>query len=176
MNIFLIGFMGSGKSTIGKLLACELNSTFEDIDQTIEKQYNKTIGEIFATEGEEKFREIEHNIIRSGFVNDSGSVVSVGGGLPCFNENMALMNSKGITVYLKMSPEAIFTRITALPEKARATRPLIANKTDAELKQYITDTLNKRESFYNKAKLVISNEVSDASICVARILKAISYL
>ena len=175
MNIFLIGFMGSGKSTIGRLLATKQGINFIDVDQVIEEKYKKSIGEIFAIEGETRFREIEHNTLQNNLDNNISSVVSVGGGLPCFHENMDLMNSKGITVYLKMSAEAIYSRLVALSEQSRALRPLIANKSNEELKVYISETLIKREPFYNQAKLVISNENSDVSLCVSRIKQAISY-
>jgi shikimate kinase len=176
MNIFLLGFMGSGKSTIGKLLSSDLKTNFIDIDHVIEEKYKKTIGEIFSKEGEEKFRLLENDIITTNFTRNSEAVVSVGGGLPCFHNNMETMNNLGTTIYLKMSAQAIFERLWLLPEAARAQRPLLANKSKTELLNYIEQTLTAREPFYNKAKLIISNETFDATITLARIKMALSYL
>ena len=168
--------MGSGKSTIGKLLASDLKMDFMDVDQVIEENYHKTIGQIFSIEGEEKFRQIESGIINNSFNQNSNMIVSVGGGLPCFHNNIDTMNTLGTTVYLKMSVKAIYDRLSQLPPSSRAIRPLLANKTNNELYEYISETLLKREAFYNKAKLIILNETSDAAITVDRIKMAINYL
>ena len=168
--------MGSGKSTIGKLLSDELKMNFVDIDHVIEEKYGKSIGQIFSSEGEDAFRLLEHNTIKDNFTNSSRTIVSVGGGLPCFHNNMDIMNSLGETVYLQMSAKAILERIWQLSLPARALRPLIANKTKDELKMYIEQTLALREPFYNKAKFIISNETYDATITTGRIKMALSYL
>jgi shikimate kinase len=176
MNIFLIGFMGSGKSTIGKILSAELKMNFVDVDHVIEKQFDQSIGQIFNTEGEEQFRLMEHKIIKNEEIIGSNSIVSVGGGLPCFHDNMNIMNSIGVTVYLKMSAKSISERLWNLPESARAMRPLLANKSKSELNAFIENTLENREPFYNKAKLIISNETFDASVTAGRIKTVLSYL
>ena len=168
--------MGSGKSTIGKILSAELKMNFVDIDHIIEARFKKTIGQIFSTEGEEQFRLLERDVIKNEFTGNSNSVVSVGGGLPCFHNNMETMNSLGVSVYLKMSAEAIYERLSQLPETARLQRPLLANKTKEELRYYIENTLNTREPYYNKAQFVISNETFDANLTAGRIKTALTYL
>lgn len=174
MNIYLIGFMGSGKSTIGKLLSKKLNMPFIDIDTTIEQTQGKIVSEIFSEMGEQKFRELEKEIITE-LAKNNNQVVALGGGAPCFFDNMELLNRNGITIYLKMSPTAIYERLLQLPPKARASRPLIANKTDKELFTFIASTIEKREPFYNKAKLIISNEGNDTSSTLERINKGLLF-
>jgi shikimate kinase len=150
MRIFLIGFMGSGKSTIGKQLASRLNYQFIDQDEMIEKQYSMTINEVFASFGEAKFRETEHEVLRN--LSDLNNVIiATGGGAPCFFNNMVLMNQHGITIYLKADPKTLVSRL----KDAHDTRPLINGKTGPELLQYVTEKLAERETYYAQCKYTV---------------------
>ncbi len=147
-TIILVGFMGSGKTTFGKQLAQNLNYSFIDTDQAIEELIEMDIKTIFKTKGELYFRELEHRFIEK--IKVSNTVISTGGGMPCFYDNMEQLNQIGITVYLKYSPEELFERLAKDYDK----RPLIANISKGELYQYIKDTLKEREPFYLKAHYI----------------------
>lgn len=152
-RIFLIGFMGSGKTTIGNLLANKLNFSFIDLDHYIENRMRKKITDIFAEIGEDGFRELEHKILMEVSLLDN-VVISTGGGTPCFYDNMEIMNEHGLSLYLKLSNEALTDRL----HKAKAFRPLIKDKSDIELVEFIKETLTKREKYYMQASLVIEND------------------
>jgi shikimate kinase len=158
MILFLIGFMGSGKTTVGKFLAKELDYVFVDMDARILKEEGATINQIFESKGENYFRSAEHNLLKK-LVNQDDLVVACGGGTPCFFGNIDLMNKAGVTVYLKLSSDKLHARL--VEDKQR--RPLLKNKTDAELKIFIKELLEKRERFYNKAqvKMKLSNASPD---------------
>jgi shikimate kinase len=153
-KIFLIGYMGSGKTTIGKLLAKKMGLQFIDVDVFIENRYRKTISAIFEERGEEGFRKIERQAL-SEIIEFENSVISTGGGLPCFFDNMELMNKAGITIYLKTSVEELLKRLGS----GKQNRPLIKGKSPEELKIFIATNLNKREVCYNKA--IITFEFDD---------------
>lgn len=147
MKLFLIGYMGSGKSTAGKKLAAKLGLGFLDLDEYIEKEYGKTIAEIFETEGEERFRELEHLYLKKVMEMDN-IVLSLGGGTPCFYNHMEMINNNGISIYFKMSADALANRLM----NAKKERPLIKNMSASELKEFITSSLEKRETFYLQAQ------------------------
>jgi shikimate kinase len=153
MLIYIIGFMGSGKSTIGKQLAKKINHQFIDFDELVEEQSGKKISEIFKDEGQQAFRNIETEILKniSGFKD---TVVSTGGGTPCFYDNMKLMNETGITVYIRMPAGSLFHRLA----QSKTKRPLIAGLTDLKLMDFIMDTLAEREHFYMQAQHVVKGE------------------
>jgi shikimate kinase len=148
-KIFLIGYMGSGKTTIGKLLAKKMNLQFMDVDLFIENRHRKSITAIFAEKGEDGFREIERRTLQeiAGFEN---IVISTGGGLPCFFDNMDVMNAYGTTIYLKTSVKELVKRLSV----GKQNRPLIKDKNDTELYEFVGQNLQKRESFYNKATII----------------------
>jgi shikimate kinase len=148
MRIFLIGYMGAGKTTLGKALARRMNLSFVDTDLFIERRYRKKTPEIFATEGEAYFREIEHRILQE-LTEFEDTVVSTGGGLPCFYDHMMLMNRAGITVYLNVSVKALAARL----EVSKNIRPILRNRSGTELIDFIKESLNRRESFYRRAKI-----------------------
>ena len=152
MRIYLIGFMGSGKTTIGKPLAKRLGYQFIDQDDVIEKRFGMTITEVFASVGETKFRETEHDIL-SELSQLNNVVIATGGGCPCFFDNMELMNQHGFTIYLKGDPKTLVHRL----KDSHGTRPLIKGKTEAELMQYVTDKLLEREGLYSLAKSTIQS-------------------
>ena len=153
MKIFLVGFMGSGKTTIGRHLSGQIGFDFVDTDRFIEKQQGKTVSEIFAQHGEVTFREMERNVLLEIQKFDY-TVVATGGGMPCHNDNMDIMRSNGKVVYLKTSPKTLSRRLL----RSHKVRPLIYGKTEKELQQYIVEKLNEREPFYNRAHIVVPTE------------------
>lgn len=153
-RIFLIGYMGAGKTTLGRPLAQKLGATFCDLDDCIEEHYGKTISEIFAEKGEDAFRTIERNILQE-VVKLENVVVSCGGGTPCFFDNMEMMNACGETVFLSASPAVLKEHLLMGKNK----RPLIQGKKPEELEDFVRQSLQGRLSFYQKAKNVINIEV-----------------
>jgi len=145
--------MGSCKTTVGKKLAAKFGYEFIDLDHFIESEYKLTIPEIFATKGENEFRAMENNALKKVIEKDN-VVVACGGGTPCYYNNMELMNNNGITVYIKMSADALVNRLANAKEK----RPLIANKTEDELRKFVARQLEKRENFYHKAQLTVKRK------------------
>ncbi|MBN2683243.1 MAG: shikimate kinase [Bacteroidales bacterium] len=152
MKIFLIGFMGSGKTTTGKKLAKILNFDFYDLDQMIEQDENKTIDSIFEEDGEEKFRWLERNALKKSIITLSNSIISTGGGTPCFVNNMDLMNKSGITVYLELDEKSILNRLLF----AKESRPLIKKLSEDELRIFISEQLSIRKPFYQRSKITFS--------------------
>lgn len=148
-RIFLVGYMGSGKTTVGKRLAKSLSLSFVDLDAYIEKKYRKTIPLLFEEKGEEVFRKIESRLLQD-VAEFEDVVVSTGGGTPCFYDNMEVMNRKGTTVYLDVHPEDLAAHLLA----SKTVRPLIAGKNKDELVPFITEHLSNREPFYRKAQLI----------------------
>ena len=144
--VFLIGFMGSGKSTLGKALGNATDLDFIDLDTYIERRFHANIRDIFASKGEASFRDIERRMLLevSEFEN---VIVACGGGTPCFFDNIDIMNHAGLTVFLNASHQRLFERL----KLGRKRRPLIATKSDEELSDYITEALNSRLPHYTKA-------------------------
>ena len=148
--------MGAGKTTVGKALAKELNSEFYDLDWYIEARMRKTVKQIFDEQGEEGFRRIEKNMLHE--VGEFENViVSCGGGTPCFFDNMEFMNQQGETVYLKATPEVLYGHL----KMGKTVRPLLLNKTQEEVQVFIKEQLQKRESFYKKAKHTLDVNLMD---------------
>lgn len=165
-HIFLIGFMGSGKSTLGAQLARRLDYQFVDMDQLIEDTAEMSIPEIFDEHGEKVFRKWEHDILRE-LCQGENMVVSTGGGVPCHSGLMDLMNSKGTTIYLKLSPEALLSRLM----RSRTERPLIKGKSERELREFIKSKLKEREEFYLKASRVVDG-LNMTAESLARLLRS----
>jgi len=153
MKIFLIGFMGSGKTTIGRRLAQHIGFGFVDTDRFIEMQEGKTVTEIFSQQGEIAFREMEHSLLLEIQKLDF-AVISTGGGLPCYSDNMDVMLSIGKVVYLKTLPQTLARRLLRSPTE----RPLIKDRTKNELRQYIVEKLAEREPYYHRAQIVVQTE------------------
>jgi shikimate kinase len=152
-RVILVGFMGCGKSSLGKKLANRLNIPFLDSDEQIEKISQKSIGEIFGTLGESRFREIEKDYILS-FEANNEFVLATGGGLPCYEKNMHRLNELGVTFYLERSPKELAHRLL----HAKTKRPLIDGLSNDELLSYIEDKLSEREEYYRQATFVLSRE------------------
>jgi shikimate kinase len=156
MRVFLIGYMGSGKSTVGKKLAAKLGLKFIDLDECIEQQNGGTIEELFAGKGEEQFRLMERAALHRVLEEDS-FLLSTGGGTPCFFDNMERMNGSGLTVYLKMSADTLAQRLL----NAKKKRPLIQGMNETELRSFITSNLEKREDFYQQAHFKVKAKSLD---------------
>ena len=146
--IYLIGFMGVGKSTIAKQLAKQLNISFLDTDQRIEDQEKKSISNIFKINGEIYFRKLETKLL---YQLNNKQVIACGGGLPLFNNNMEYIKKTGVSIYLKASSDFLFSRL-----KNKKNRPLISKFDKHELQQFICDQLTEREKIYSKATYKIS--------------------
>ncbi|HLA52308.1 MAG TPA: shikimate kinase [Flavitalea sp.] len=158
MRVFLIGFMGSGKTHWGRQLASKLQIPFFDLDELISQGENKSIAEIFSESGEEYFRMRERETLSSIIDEYPSVVLSTGGGTPCFFNNIEKMKKYGIVVWLNTDVEIILQRLMKEKEK----RPLIRDIPDEELKTYIIRKLNKRRMYYELANVVLDNE-SDIS-------------
>lgn len=157
-RIILIGYMGAGKTTLGKALAQELNLQFYDLDWYIEERYHKTIAQIFAERGENGFREIERNMLHET-AEFENIVLSCGGGTPCFFDNMAYMNRQAKTVYLKATPEILTQHL----RMSKTERPLLKGKNDEELIQYISTSLETRTPYYSRAHYTFDVTLLDNS-------------
>ena len=147
-RIFLIGFMGSGKTTLGKALAQKLGVDFIDLDLYIETRYHKTVREIFAESGEERFRQIEKSLLHE-VADFENVIIAAGGGTPCFFDNIDYMNGHGTCVYLKASVEELCKRLAG----GRESRPLLRGKSDEELRLFIDQSIAQRETYYTRASL-----------------------
>lgn len=152
-NIFLLGFMGSGKTKLGKRLSKLLKYSFIDLDQWIEEKEGRSISKIFKESGESYFRKAESAYLYS-INNISATVVATGGGTPCFHNNMDWMLQHGKCVWIKVSNEELFRRLKDTKDK----RPLLRNLTDTELKDFIREKLEERMPYYSRAHLVIRSD------------------
>ena len=168
-RVYLIGYMGCGKTTIGKRLAKSLGWDVIDMDSRIENRYRKTIPDIFASEGEESFRKKERFILEELSALEN-VVVSTGGGAPCFFDNIDVMNSSGLCVYIRMTPEALAARL----KNAKANRPLLKDKTEEELTDFIKEQLEKRRAFYEQARYVIDNDNGTPEEAAAKIAELLN--
>ncbi|MBQ8046873.1 MAG: shikimate kinase [Prevotella sp.] len=156
IRVILIGYMGAGKTTIGKGLAKDLGLPFYDLDWYIETRMRKTVKQIFDEKGEEGFRKIEHNMLHE-VAEFENVVISCGGGTPCFFDNMDYMNRQADTVYLKASIEVLHQHL----QMGKGIRPLLLNKTPEEVKDFMTGQLQQREQFYTKAKHTLDVSLMD---------------
>jgi shikimate kinase len=160
MKIFLIGFMGSGKTSLGKQVAQHIKYHHYDLDKIIETKYNTTISEIFSEHGESYFRKIEHETLLDILKIDYSYILSTGGGTPCFYNNIELMLKSGLVVYLKVSNEILYNRLI----NSNKERPLIKNQDN--FSQWLNTKINEREQFYNKANVIINADNINAEMFV----------
>ena len=162
-SIFLIGFMGVGKSSTGKKLANKLNVPFKDTDVILEQKFGEPIADYFAKNGEKAFRVEEKTLLLQ---NDFGNaVVATGGGLPCFYDNMEVLNEKGITIFLDRPAKELQQRLI----NAKKKRPLIKELNDGELLDYVTTQLKVRLPFYQKATIILDRNQQSVEEIIARI-------
>lgn len=152
-RVFLVGYMGAGKTTVGRLLAKRAGLTFIDLDHYIEGRYHKAVPAIFAEKGEEAFRDMERRMLHE-VAEFEDVLISTGGGSPCFFDNMAFMNTHGTTVYLKVSVEELANRL----EVCKQNRPVLKNRSGEELRAFIRENLEKRLPFYSQASVIFDAE------------------
>ena len=145
--------MGSGKTTIGKLLSHKLDLEYFDTDEVIQQKSGLTIAEIFVNQGEKLFRNWEQIVLQESLLKYK-CIISTGGGLPCYADNMKWINKYGKSVYLKTSNNVLTDRL----KNKTYFRPLIADKNDMELIEYIDYHIKQREPFYNKANYIIDTD------------------
>jgi shikimate kinase len=163
-RIYIIGFMGSGKSTAGKKLASLLCWTFVDLDKSIEEFAGKSIPEIFEQDGETVFRQIETKILRN--LNSlKNTVISTGGGTPCYNDNMEYMLGTGLTLYLKLTPGQLKSRLS----RSNGERPLIKDLGPGELQSFIENKLAVREVWYDRSDVIIEGIDLDVRILMENV-------
>ena len=156
IRIILIGYMGAGKTTVGKSLAKELGVPFYDLDWYIESRMRKTVAQIFAEKGEEGFRKIEYNMLHE-IAEFEDVIVSCGGGTPCFFDNIDYMNQQGPVIYLKAEPEVLYKHLVM----SKNDRPLLRVKSPEQLITFIREQLEKREPFYSKARYTLDVSLLD---------------
>ncbi len=156
VRIIIIGYMGAGKTTVGKSLSKNLGIPFYDLDWYIESRMRKTVPQIFAERGEEGFRQIEYNMLHE-VAEFEDVIISCGGGTPCFFDNMDYLNRMGETIYLKATPEVLYKHL----KMGKVERPLLKNKTPEEMQAFIKEQLEKREPYYTKAKHTLDVNLLD---------------
>ncbi len=146
--IFLIGYMCSGKTTLGRALAVRTGLPFVDLDDLIEERAGCPVKEIFATKGEKAFREMEREALATAATLPDGAIIACGGGTPCYGDNMEFMNGRGLTVHLVVSDnDRLLTRL----REGKAKRPLIAHLSDGEIESFITGQMASRRPYYTRA-------------------------
>ncbi len=156
--------MGVGKSTIGKKLASRLGRDFIDTDDVFEEKYKLSINAFFDKYGEDLFRKLEHDVLKSTF-RLSNYIVSTGGGMPCYLDTMKQINENGLSVYLSMSEGAILSRLLNSKQK----RPLIMNKSQDELVDFVHNKLNERTSYYSQAMITVSALSTNINLLIGEI-------
>ncbi len=150
--IFLIGFMGVGKTTLGKKLARKLSIDFIDSDEALELKLACSIADYFESEGEESFRKEEQIWLNE--LTSEPKIIATGGGMPCFYDNMKVLNQKGVTIYLERPAKELYQRLV----NAKEQRPLVKKLNNEELLQFIEQKLQEREKYYQQAKYILNRE------------------
>ena len=173
-RVYLTGFMTSGKSTIGPILANVLGWNFIDLDNAIEEHEGKSVVEIFNTNGEEYFRNIEHNLLLD-YSRTKNLILSLGGGTMAFERNLTILKNSGTTIYLKSSPEMIYKRI-----KNKIDRPIFRdlvlsnNAKQSDFINRIEEFLSKREPFYSQSNIKIDTDETSIGITVDKLAKILN--
>lgn len=168
MKIFLIGFMGTGKTYSGKQLSQKLNIPFFDLDEEIIKHEGKSINEIFAANGEEYFRLLEKDVLHIITEYNNSFIMASGGGTPCYYNNIDYMNKEGISVWLNTSIDTLYKRLVDEKDK----RPLIRNLSDDQLRVFIAKKYFDRKIFYEQASIVIDEEPVSLDKLIEKIFHA----
>ena len=167
--IYIIGFMGSGKTTAGKKLASLLGWSFIDLDKRIEEYAGKTIPEIFSQSGEDYFRIIETQILRN-LKMCTKTVISTGGGTPCYIDNMDYMIETGLTIYLKLTPAELKGRLS----HSKGKRPLIKDLDQNELTSFIKEKLAVREKWYERSDITMDGIDLDINLLLSHVKSSLS--
>lgn len=154
MKLFLIGFMGSGKTHWGQLLAAKMDLPFFDLDAVIEQKEKASIADIFAERGEEAFRYIEKDALEKLVSGHKDFIISCGGGTPCFFNNIGFMKQKGLVIWLNTQVDTLVSRLL----KQKSSRPLLKSIADTELKQYIISKILRRRLYYEQADVMVHEE------------------
>lgn len=149
MKIFINGYMAAGKTTFGKALAQKIGTLFIDLDQYIEENTGMTISELFTERGEKNFRKLEKELLQKAVEETDDAVIACGGGTPCFHNNMKFMNNNGLTIFLETSTPVLISRL----QLQNATRPILAGKTNDEIREKVLTQLCERLPHYMEAKL-----------------------
>lgn len=155
-RIIIIGYMGAGKTTVGRALSKAIGVPFYDLDWYIEQRMRRSVRQLFDERGEEGFRRVERNMLHE-VAEFEEVILSCGGGTPCFFDNMEYLNRQGETVYLKAAPDVLYAHL----RMGRAVRPLLLGKTPDEVRAFIQEQLAAREPYYYKAKHVIDVSLLD---------------
>jgi shikimate kinase len=169
-KIYIIGFMGSGKSTAGRRLASGLGWSFIDLDKRIEEYTALRIPEIFSRHGEEYFRKVESEVLRNLHCEEN-TIISTGGGTPCYEDNMKYMLDTGLTIYLKMTPAQLKRRLAG----SSTERPLIKDISRDKLQEFIEIKLSEREKWYDRAGLIVDALYTDSALLLMLVKKSILY-
>lgn len=169
MKIYLIGFMSSGKTTVGRELANALGYRFIDLDEYIESKHHRTIKQIFESKGEEHFRLIENEALKEATSFTGDFVISSGGGTSCFYNNIDFMNRNGVTVYLRLEVATLLSRLV----ESKIDRPLLWGKTREELNNYIIRVLDERKKFYEKAQIIVDADNVNPNDLAKMIMSAV---
>ena len=156
MKIYLIGYMASGKTRLGKELSSRTGYPFVDLDDLFEERYRITVYDFFERYNEESFRKIEKELLTETLTYPD-SIIATGGGTPCFFDNMDVIKKNGISIYLKMDPVSLVNRLTLVKKK----RPLLRDKTPGELESYIRIKLTEREIYYTQADYTVDADKTD---------------
>lgn len=164
-NIYLIGFMGTGKSTLARKIARKINYSFIDTDKYIENKFRTSIEDIILSSGIDAFRKIEHDALLE-VIKMKNCVIATGGGMPCYYDNMLLIKKNGFSVYIYYPIDIIFYRL----KNAKTERPLIKGMNEEQLYAFIKNTLSEREVFYNMADCVIKEKNLNTEKIINRIL------
>lgn len=168
-HVILVGFMGAGKTTVGKLLAETIGVSFIDSDEWIVAKEQASVSDVFATKGEAYFRQLEKAFL-DHLALEQPAVVAVGGGLPCFGDNIMVLNSLGIVIYINTSLQTLTQRL----KNDRANRPLLRDLKDEELFRYAEDLIAQRKVFYKMAQLIVPNESNKPNDVVEKIKKELN--
>jgi len=165
-KIILLGYMGCGKSTIAKLLANKLNLPYLDLDEIIENRTNSSVNKLFSEKGELYFRKLEHEIFSEFMKNPDSFVLSLGGGTPCYANNHELLKGENVfSIYLSGSIATLYGRL----KNENENRPLIANKSEEEMKEFIAKNLFDRSYYYNQAQYKVTIDEKTVVEIVAEI-------
>lgn len=173
VKYFLVGMPGSGKSTIGKLLAKKLDLQFIDLDEVVVEQERQSIAEIFNSKGEDYFRKLEEECLIRQMKLEGGFVLATGGGAPCFYDNMGQMNTNGVTIFIDVPPDILYKKLS---KKGIQKRPLLTNLSQDDLYLELRKKFTSRKKFYEKSKITLIQKFKDINQIVNEVIFAIKNL